>query len=136
MGNRLNIRQSAISSRQLDRKGCSDGKKWKDENEIGIIGCGVISGAYFDGAAEKTDILDIKACADLRIEAAQAQAETYNCEALTVDALLADDEIELVVNLTIPRAHVDVGLQVLEAGKHVYSEKPLGVDTCEREATD
>ena len=96
--------------------------------KIGIIGCGVISGAYFEGA-RKTDILQIKACADLRMEAAHAQAEKYNCEARTVDELLADDEIELVVNLTIPRAHVDVGLQVLEAGKHVYSEKPLGVDT-------
>ncbi len=96
--------------------------------KIGIIGCGVISGAYFEGA-RKTDILEIKACADLRMEAAQAQAEKYNCQACTADQLLADDEIELVVNLTIPRAHVDVGLQVLESGKHVYSEKPLGVDT-------
>ena len=49
--------------------------------------------------------------------------------ACTVNELLADPEIELVVNLTIPKAHVEVGLQVLEAGKHVYSEKPLGVDT-------
>ena len=95
--------------------------------KIGIIGCGTISSAYFEGA-RKTDILEIKACADLRIEAAQAQAEKYNCDACTVGELLADPEIELVVNLTIPRAHVDVGLQVLEAGKHVYSEKPLGVD--------
>ena len=95
--------------------------------KIGIIGCGTISSAYFEGA-RKTDILEIKACADLRTEAAQAQAERYNSHALTVDELLADPEIELVVNLTIPRAHVEVGLQVLEAGKHVYSEKPLGVD--------
>ena len=96
--------------------------------KIGIIGCGTISGAYFEGA-RKTDILEIKACADLRMEAAQAQAKKYNSHACTVNELLADPEIELVVNLTIPRAHVEVGLQVLEAGKHVYSEKPLGVDT-------
>ena len=96
--------------------------------KIGIIGCGTISSAYFEGA-RKTDILEIKACADLRMEAAQAQAERYNSHACTVDELLADPEIELIVNLTIPRAHVEVGLQVLEAGKHVYSEKPLGVDT-------
>ncbi len=96
--------------------------------KIGIIGCGTISGAYFQGA-RKTDILEIKACADIRPEAAQAQAERHNCQAYTVAELLADPEIELVVNLTIPRAHVEVGLQVLEAGKHVYSEKPLGVDT-------
>lgn len=96
--------------------------------KIGIIGCGTISSAYFEGA-RKTNILEIKACADLRMEAAQAQAEKYNSHACTVDELIADPEIELVVNLTIPRAHVNVGLQVLEAGKHVYSEKPLGVDT-------
>ena len=89
--------------------------------KIGIIGCGTISIAYFEGA-RKTDILQIKACADLRTEAANAQAEKYNCHAYTVDELLADDEIELVVNLTIPRAHVDVGLRVLEADKHDYSE--------------
>ena len=96
--------------------------------KIGIIGCGTISGAYF-GGAQKTDILEIKACADIRMEAAQAQAKRHNCQACTVDELLADPEIELVVNLTIPLAHVEVGLQVLAAGKHVYSEKPLGVDT-------
>ena len=96
--------------------------------KIGIIGCGTISSAYFEGA-RRTDILEIKACADLRMEAAQAQAQKYNAHACTVDELLADREIELVVNLTIPRAHVEVGLQVLEAGKHVYIRFPktLGI---------
>lgn len=95
--------------------------------KIGIIGCGTISGAYFEGA-KRTDILEIKACADIRQNAAISQAEKYNCKSLTVEELLADSEIELVVNLTIPKVHVDVGIQVLNAGKHVYSEKPLGVD--------
>ena len=84
--------------------------------KIGIIGCGTISSVYFEGA-RKTDILEIKACADIRMEAAEAQAEKYNCQVHSINQLLADDEIELVVNLTIPRAHVDVGLQVLDAGK-------------------
>ena len=77
--------------------------------KIGIIGCGTISSAYFEGA-RKTNILEIKACTDLRMEVAQAQAERYNSHACSVDELLADPEIELVVNLTIPRAHVGVGL--------------------------
>ena len=55
--------------------------------KIGIIGCGTISGAYFEGA-RKTDILEIKACADLRMEAAHAQAEKYNCDARAVDEYL------------------------------------------------
>ncbi|MDA1190819.1 MAG: Gfo/Idh/MocA family oxidoreductase [Candidatus Poribacteria bacterium] len=94
---------------------------------IGIIGCGNISRAYFNGA-KNTDLLTIKACADMRLEAAKERAEQYGVEALSVEELLADPEIELVVNLTIPRAHVEVGLQCLEAGKHTYSEKPFGVD--------
>ena len=77
--------------------------------KIGIIGCGTISSAYFEGA-RKTNILEIKACTDLRMEVAQAQAERYNSHACSVDELLADPVIELVVNLTIPRAHVGVGL--------------------------
>ena len=95
--------------------------------KIGIIGCGTISGAYFEGA-RRTDILEIKACADIRQEVAISQAKKYNCKSFTIEELLADSEIELVVNLTIPKVHVDVGIQVLNAGKHVYSEKPLGVD--------
>lgn len=95
--------------------------------KIGIIGCGTISGAYFEGA-RRTDILEIKACADIRQEVAISQAKKYNCKSFSIEELLADSEIELVVNLTIPKVHVDVGIQVLNAGKHVYSEKPLGVD--------
>ena len=81
--------------------------------KIGIIGCGNISGAYF-GGARNTDVLEIKSCADLQMEAAQQRAEQFGCQAVTVDQLLSDPEIELIVNLTIPRAHVEVGLQVLE----------------------
>ena len=98
--------------------------------KIGVIGCGNISGAYF-GGAQKTDVLEIKSCADINMEATKAASEKYGCQGVTVDELLADPEIELVVNLTIPRAHMEVALQVLEAGKHVYSEKPMGVDLAE-----
>jgi len=98
----------------------------KDKMKIGIIGCGNICKAYF-GGAQKTDLLEVKSCADIRMDAAKAAAYKYGCQAVTVDELLADSEIELVVNITIPRAHVEVDLQILEAGKHVYSEKPLGV---------
>jgi predicted dehydrogenase len=99
----------------------------QDKMKIGIIGCGNISGAYF-GGAQKTNALEIKSCADLHKEAAHRAAEKYGCLAVSVDELLADPEIELVVNLTIPNAHAEVGLKVLEAGKHAYSEKPFAVD--------
>jgi predicted dehydrogenase len=98
--------------------------------KIGIIGCGNISRAYFEGA-QKALNLEIKACADLRMEAALEKAEAYKVEALTVEDLLADSEIELIVNLTLPQAHVPVGLAALEAGKHVYCEKPLALSVNE-----
>ncbi|HTJ94694.1 MAG TPA: Gfo/Idh/MocA family oxidoreductase [Pararobbsia sp.] len=91
---------------------------------IGIIGCGNISDAYFKGAA-RSQLVKVKACADLRPEAAKAKAELYGVQALSVEALLADPEIEIVINLTVPAAHAPVCMQVLNAGKHVYLEKPL-----------
>ena len=93
---------------------------------IGLIGCGNISTAYLK-AAREFEVLDIRGLADMRPEAAEARAAEFGLKATGIDDLLADPEIALVVNLTIPRAHVEVGLRVLEAGKHVYSEKPLGI---------
>jgi len=96
----------------------------KTPMQIGIIGCGKISDAYFNGGKHSSN-LNIKACADLNFDAAKAKAAEHRCEAVSIEALLNDPEIELVINLTIPRAHVEVGIQILEAGKHVYAEKPL-----------
>jgi predicted dehydrogenase len=97
---------------------------------IGIIGCGNISEAYLK-AASKFPILDIKGIADIRPEAAEARASQFGLRAMSVDEMLADPSIQIVVNLTIPAAHVEVGLRALTAGKHVHSEKPLGLTTGE-----
>ena len=100
---------------------------------IGVIGCGNISDAYFRGAA-RSALIRVKAVADIKPEAAQAKAEAYGLRAVTVDELLADPGIEIVVNLTIPQAHAPVSLQVLNAGKHVYLEKPLATDFADAQA--
>jgi predicted dehydrogenase len=92
---------------------------------IGIIGCGSISEAYLK-AAPQFPILDIKGVADLRREAAEARASQFGLLAQPVEDLLADPTIDIIVNLTIPAAHVEVGSRALDAGKHVHSEKPLG----------
>lgn len=94
---------------------------------LGLIGCGNISDSYFNGAA-RSSLIRIKACADIHPAAAQAKAEQHGVQALTVDQLLADPEIEIVINLTVPVAHAAVAQQVLAAGKHVYLEKPLAAD--------
>lgn len=91
---------------------------------IGIIGCGVISNSYLTGAA-RSKILTVKGVADMRREAAEARAAEYGCQAMTVEELLADPDIEIVINLTIPNAHAEIDRRIIEAGKHVYSEKPL-----------
>jgi predicted dehydrogenase len=98
--------------------------------KVGVIGCGNISAAYFKNC-KPFDILEIVACADLDVSRAKARAEEFGIpRALSVDEILSDPEIEIIINLTIPAAHAAVNLQVLESGKHVYVEKPL---TAERE---
>ncbi|MBS4223009.1 Gfo/Idh/MocA family protein [Lederbergia citrea] len=95
--------------------------------KVGIIGCGNISSIYCQ-AGQKFDILDIVAVADLDYDRAKARAEEYQIpKAYTVEELLADPTIEIVINLTIPKAHAEVCIAALEAGKHVYVEKPLAV---------
>lgn len=95
--------------------------------KVGVIGCGFISSIYFK-AAQTFEILDIVACADLDVTRAKARAEEFNIpKAYSVQELLADPEIEIVINLTIPKAHAEVCLAALEAGKSVYVEKPLAV---------
>ncbi|MEJ6393548.1 Gfo/Idh/MocA family oxidoreductase [Gymnodinialimonas sp. 2305UL16-5] len=91
---------------------------------VGIIGCGNISAAYMQLGPMFRGI-EIRACADLNLEAAQARADEFGIAATSVDDLLARDDIDIVVNLTIPAAHHGVSSAVLDAGKHVYSEKPF-----------
>ena len=95
--------------------------------KIGLIGCGNISKAYFAGC-KRYDILDLVACADIDRPRAEEKAREYGVRACTVDELLADPEIEIVVNLTIPQAHAKVNERILNAGKHAYVEKPFGLD--------
>src|ERR1700722_4044373 len=97
---------------------------------IGIIGCGNICAAYLK-AAQRFPILDIKAVADMRSEAAERRGAEFGLPGVRVDRLLKRDDIEIVINLAVPLAHTDVSLAVLNAGKHVHSEKPLGVDMVE-----
>lgn len=93
---------------------------------IGIIGCGNISQAYFKGASA-FEVLKVVSCADINMEAAQAKAAENGCKAETVKDLLANKDVDLVINLTIPAVHAEVSLAALKAGKHVHSEKPLAV---------
>ena len=98
-----------------------------DPVKVGLIGCGVISNAYLT-ISERFPILDFVACADLVLDAAKATEAKYNIPTMTPEELLARDDIEVVLNLTIPAAHSEVNLAALESGKHAFCEKPFGLD--------
>ncbi|MEP3437801.1 MAG: Gfo/Idh/MocA family oxidoreductase [Hoeflea sp.] len=106
---------------------------------VGIIGCGNISTSYLKLAPLFKGI-EVRACADINADAAKTRADEYGIRAESVEGLLAASDIDMVVNLTVPAVHYAVSAQVLDAGKHVYSEKPFvlsveeGRDLAERAA--
>ena len=99
--------------------------------KVGIIGCGAIIAQYLTNF-RRLDQIELVAVADLDPVRAQAVADDYDgVRAVSVDELLAADDVDLVLNLTIPAAHADVALKAIAAGKSVYGEKPLAATTAE-----
>ena len=92
---------------------------------VGVIGAGVISKIYLENLTNRFPNTRVIAVADIVAAAATARAEQFGVKALTVEELLADPEVEIVLNLTIPAAHAEVALATIEAGKSVYNEKPI-----------
>ncbi|WP_034160429.1 Gfo/Idh/MocA family protein [Sphingomonas sp. ERG5] len=103
-----------------------------DPPGIGVIGCGMVSHAYLGTVVRSPDVV-LKALSSRTMESAAAQAARYGGEAMTTEALLADPGIQFVVNLAPPTVHHAIGRQVLEAGKHLYSEKPFAISLDEAE---
>lgn len=95
--------------------------------KVGMIGCGNIAPQYVTGLSMFPEDITLAACADLVAEKAQAFAQANGIEALSVDDLLVRDDIEIIINLTTPNVHHETCLRVLNAGKHVYTEKPLAL---------
>lgn len=94
---------------------------------VGVIGIGNISSIYLE-VGQTFEILKITAVADLVRERAESKAEFYGIpRVLSVEEMLADPSIEVILNLTTPDAHSEIGLQALSAGKSVYNEKPLAI---------
>ena len=95
--------------------------------KVGLIGCGHIAETYFRAHKYFNNIKIIK-CSDINLDTANQCAKTYNIEAVSVEEILKDKEIEIILNLTIPKAHYEIAKRSLEAGKHTYSEKPLAIN--------
>ncbi|MBI3910559.1 MAG: Gfo/Idh/MocA family oxidoreductase, partial [Armatimonadetes bacterium] len=93
---------------------------------VAIVGCGNIAGRYAECLATRPDKVTLIGAFDVDPGRTAAFASTHRCRPYdTLDRLLADPEIEAVINLTAHHAHAEVTLAALEAGKHVHSEKPL-----------
>lgn len=98
-----------------------------DAVRLGLVGCGNISSAYITGCRQ-FDFLEVAAVADAVPAASRAKASEHGItQVVPVAELLADPNIDIVINLTTPTAHAEVSLAAIAAGKHVYSEKPLAI---------
>lgn len=98
--------------------------------KLGVIGCGNISDAYLKGGAQ-SQIVSVKAVTDIDMSLAEAKAAAYGCAALTLDEMLSDPEIAIIVNLTPPQIHAEIGRRTIAAGKHFYTEKPFAATLAE-----
>lgn len=102
--------------------------------QVGVIGCGTVSEPYLRNMSAST-ALEVVALSDLVMERAAARAAQFGVgRVCRQEEILADPEIELVVNLTLPTAHFEVTMAALQAGKHVWTEKPLATDRVEAAA--
>ena len=94
---------------------------------IGIIGAGVISEVYLRNLSTRFPQAKAVAIADLLTERAQARADQFGIKSYSVDEILEADDVDLILNLTIPAAHGDIALKAIAAGKSVFNEKPLAI---------
>ena len=98
---------------------------------VGVIGTGMICRIYIENIAKRFEIVELKAVADISIEKARDVADQYGVKACTVDELMADPEIDIILNLTPPSVHYDIMKRALLSGKHVYTEKTFTMNTQE-----
>ncbi|GHU65323.1 dehydrogenase [Clostridia bacterium] len=97
--------------------------------KVGVIGCGTISGIYFENLTKRFKQIEVLACADIFLAKAEEAAQKYGIPiACSTEELLKNPEIEIVLNLTIPAVHTEINVAALKAGKHVYCEKPLALN--------
>ena len=101
----------------------------QQKTKVGIIGTGAISGIYLENMTGRFQNLEVVACADMLLERAAEKAKEFGVQkACSVDEILADDNIDIIVNLTIPGVHAEIAQRAIAAGKHTHAEKPLAIN--------
>lgn len=95
---------------------------------VGVIGCGAICDIYITNIINHYNNVNVVSCSDIIPEKAVAVKEKYNlAKAYTTEEMLADPEVDIIMNLTIPEAHYALNMSILRAEKHIYCEKPLAL---------
>jgi len=107
-----------------------------DRMKIGVVGCGdICSRTYIPNIASRFRNMTLHALCDLKTERAETLARKYDVpHVYTLEQMLADPEIDIILNTTTPQSHYAINMMALQAGKHVYTEKPLGLDLTEAQA--
>ena len=93
--------------------------------KVAVVGCGVISEIYLTNMTSKFEILEVVGCCDIIPERMERRSKQFNIRQMKIEEILNDKDIELVLNITDPVNHHLVSSQVLNAGKNLYSEKPI-----------
>ncbi|CUX35371.1 Gfo/Idh/MocA family protein [Clostridium sp. C105KSO13] len=93
-----------------------------------VVGCGMISDIYLKNLRSMFSIIELAGCSSRSMEKVEQKAAQYGIKAMTIEEIMADDSIELVINLTTPTAHYAVTKELLESEKHVYTEKVLALE--------
>jgi predicted dehydrogenase len=103
---------------------------------VGVVGIGDISDVYLNNLKRYDDVIEVIGCASRDAERARLKARDHALRRAyaTADDLMADSDVDIVLNLTTPDAHADLNLAALRAGKHIYSEKPLAATFAESQA--
>lgn len=96
--------------------------------KVAVVGCGVISDIYIQSLQNKFNITEVVACSDINLERMNEQAEKYKIKAMKFEEILQDNSIDMILNLTNPKAHYPITKQALEYGKHVFTEKMIAVE--------
>ncbi|MDR1903297.1 MAG: Gfo/Idh/MocA family oxidoreductase [Treponema sp.] len=98
-----------------------------DTIRVGVVGVGMISDIFIENMINTFTSLEVAGCTARNMEHIKAKAEKYNITPMTIDEMIGDNTINMIVNLTPPDVHYEIIKRSLESGKHVYTEKPLAL---------
>ncbi len=133
--NKIGPGQGVSKKHSESSGGEKENKKMNEQTitpmKVGVVGTGMICRIYIENIAKRFSVVELAAVADRNIDKAKEVADQYGVRACTVDELMADPEIEIILNLTPPNVHYEIMKRALDQGKHVYTEKTFTMNIIE-----